>query len=206
MWTHPRVFVGCVVRIINTAPEFGMLVILPRIFSDDIGFGEEKWLQLVAITYATNIFFNLIFGALSDRIGWRMTIGTFGGIGCAVSILAFYFVPVWLGADYYWAAVLAGMFYGAMLAGFVPISALIPSLAPENKGGAMAMLNLGAGGAAFVGPAIASIFFPLVGAGGVSIIFAALYVVSIGLTTLLKLPASAQEAIEEGKTLQAVTS
>jgi polyol permease family len=206
VWTHPRVFVGCIVRIINTAPEFGMLVILPRIFIDDVGFGEAKWLQLVAITYATNIFFNLIFGALSDRIGWRMTIGTFGGIGCAISILAFYFVPIWLGADYYWAAVLAGMFYGAMLAGFVPISALIPSMAPENKGGAMAMLNLGAGGAAFVGPAIASIFFPIVGAGGVTIIFAALYVVSIGLTSLLKLPAASQAAIDEGKSLQALTT
>ncbi|HWM36629.1 MAG TPA: MFS transporter, partial [Streptomyces sp.] len=44
--THPRVVVGCLVRIINTAPEFGMLVYLPRIFSDDVGFGTDKWLQL----------------------------------------------------------------------------------------------------------------------------------------------------------------
>ncbi|MFE2678805.1 MFS transporter [Streptomyces hygroscopicus] len=188
IWTHPRVLVGCLVRVINTAPEFGMLVYLPRIFSDDIGFGEDKWLQLLAIIYGTNIFFNLIFGVLSDRIGWRTTIAGFGALGCAISVTTLYFVPTWLGADYYWVAVLAGMFYGATLAGFVPISALIPSMAPENKGGSMALLNLGAGGAAFVGPAIASLFFPLVGAGGVTLIFLALYLVAFVLTLLLKLP------------------
>ncbi|AQW54685.1 MFS transporter [Streptomyces violaceusniger] len=188
IWTHPRVLVGCLVRVINTAPEFGMLVYLPRIFSDDVGFGEDKWLQLLAIIYGTNIFFNLIFGVLSDRIGWRTTIAGFGALGCAISVTTLYFVPTWLGADYYWVAVLAGMFYGATLAGFVPISALIPSMAPENKGGSMALLNLGAGGAAFVGPALASLFFPLVGAGGVTLIFLALYLVAFVLTLLLKLP------------------
>ncbi|GAA1162949.1 MFS transporter [Streptomyces hebeiensis] len=188
IWTHPRVLVGCLVRIINTAPEFGMLVYLPRIFSDDVGFGTDKWLQLLAIIYGTNIFFNLIFGALSDRIGWRPTIAGFGALGCAISVTTLYFVPVWLGPDRYWAAVVAGMLYGATLAGFVPISALIPSMAPENKGGAMALLNLGAGGAAFVGPAIASLFLPLVGAGGVTLLFLALYLVAFLLTFLLKLP------------------
>ncbi|MBO8194479.1 MFS transporter [Streptomyces oryzae] len=188
IWTHPRVLVGCLVRIINTAPEFGMLVYLPRIFSDDVGFGTDKWLQLLAIIYGTNIFFNLIFGAVSDKIGWRTTIATFGALGCAISVTVLYFVPTWLGPDYYWVAVLAGMLYGATLAGFVPISALIPNMAPENKGGAMALLNLGAGGAAFVGPAIASLFLPLVGAGGVTIVFLVLYLVAMVLTFFLKMP------------------
>lgn len=186
--THPSVLVGCLVRVINTAPEFGMLVYLPRIFSDDVGFGTDKWLQLLAIIYGTNIFFNLIFGVVSDKIGWRTTIATFGALGCAISVMVLYFVPTLLGPDYYWVAVIAGMLYGATLAGFVPISALIPSMAPENKGGAMALLNLGAGGATFVGPAIASLFFPLFGAGGVTVIFMVLYLVALGLTMLLKLP------------------
>ncbi|NLU70291.1 MFS transporter [Streptomyces sp. HNM0574] len=186
--THPRVLVGCLVRIINTAPQFGMLVYLPRIFSDDVGFGTDKWLQLLAIIYGTNIFFNLIFGALSDKIGWRTTIATFGALGCAISVSVLYFVPTWLGPDYYWVAVIAGMLYGATLAGFVPISALIPSLAPENKGGSMALLNLGAGGATFVGPAVASLFFPLVGAAGVTLIFMALYLLALVLTLFLKRP------------------
>ncbi|AIJ26621.1 nitrate/nitrite transporter [Amycolatopsis methanolica 239] len=205
-WKNPRVGVGMIVRIINTAPEFGMLVFFPTIFADQIGFGEGRWLLLVSVIYGTNIFFNLIFGVASDRIGWQRTIFWFGAIGCAISILLLYFVPTSLGADYYWVALLVGALYGATLAGFVPISALLPSLAPENKGGAMALLNLGAGAAAFVGPAIVSLFLGPAGAAGVVIIFAALYIVAAVLTRFLKLPEATRKAIDEDVSLQDVTA
>lgn len=204
-WTNPRLLVGCIVRVINTAPEFGMLIFLPRIFSDDIGFGMTKWLQLVSIIYGSNIFFNLFFGMISDRIGWRTTIATFGALGSTISVVLLYFVPMAMGPDYYWVAVLTGIFYGATLAGFVPISALMPSMAPENKGGAMALLNLGAGGATFVGTGVVSLFYPWLGAAGVTIIFGALYVVSMVLTFFLKIPKESEKAIQEGKSLQEVT-
>ncbi|GAA3828796.1 MFS transporter [Amycolatopsis tucumanensis] len=205
-WKNPRVGVGMIVRIINTAPEFGMLVFFPTIFADQIGFGEGRWLLLVSVIYGTNIFFNLIFGVASDKIGWQSTIFWFGAIGCAISILLLYFVPTSLGADYYWVALLVGALYGATLAGFVPISALLPSLAPENKGGAMALLNLGAGAAAFVGPAIVSLFLGPAGAAGVVIIFAALYIVAAVLTRFLKLPEATRKAIDEDVSLQDVTA
>jgi len=203
-WKKPRVGVGMLVRVINTAPEFGMLVFFPTIFIEGIGFGESRWLLLVSVIYGTNIFFNLIFGVLSDRIGWRTTIFWFGAIGCAISILLLYFVPVAMGAEYYWLALLVGALYGATLAGFVPISALLPSLAPENKGGAMALLNLGAGAAAFVGPAIVSVFLGPLGAAGVVIVFAALYLVAAVMVRYLKLPEETAKAIEEDKSLQEV--
>jgi len=203
-WKKPRVGVGMLVRVINTAPEFGMLVFFPTIFIEGIGFGESRWLLLVSVIYGTNIFFNLIFGVLSDRIGWRTTIFWFGAIGCAISILLLYFVPVAMGAEYYWLALLVGALYGATLAGFVTISALLPSLAPENKGGAMALLNLGAGAAAFVGPAIVSVFLGPLGAAGVVIVFAALYLVAAVMVRYLKLPEETAKAIEEDKSLQEV--
>ncbi|MFI5613522.1 MFS transporter [Amycolatopsis sp. NPDC051903] len=203
-WRKPRVGVGMVVRIINTAPEFGMLVFFPTIFIDQIGFGESRWLLLVSVIYGTNIFFNLIFGVLSDRIGWRTTIFWFGAIGCAISILLLYFVPIAMGAQYYWLALIVGALYGATLAGFVPISALLPSLAPENKGGAMALLNLGAGAAAFVGPAIVSLFLGPAGAAGVVVIFAALYLVAAVLVRFLKLPKETARAIAGDRSLQEV--
>ncbi|HEY2062426.1 MAG TPA: MFS transporter [Amycolatopsis sp.] len=201
-WKNPRVGVGMLVRVINTAPEFGMLVFFPTIFISQIGFGENRWLLLVSVIYGTNIFFNLIFGVLSDRIGWRTTIFWFGAIGCAISILLLYFVPVAMGAQYYWLALLVGALYGATLAGFVPISALLPSLAPEHKGGAMALLNLGAGAAAFVGPAIVSLFLGPAGAAGVVIIFAALYLVAAVLVRFLKLPKETEQAITRDVSLQ----
>lgn len=196
-WKNPRVGIGMIVRVINTAPEFGLLVFFPTVFIDQIGFGETRWLVLVAVIFGSNIVFNLIFGVLSDRIGWRTTITFFGAIGCAISMLLLYFVPVWAGADYYWLALFVGALYGATLAGFVPISALLPSLAPENKGGAMALLNFGAGAAVFTGPAIVSLFLGLVGAGGVVIIFAALYVVAAVLTRFLTLPEHSVEQEQE---------
>jgi len=203
-WKNPRVGVGMIVRVINTAPEFGMLVFFPTIFAHEIGFGMSRWLLLVSVIYGTNIFFNLIFGVLSDKIGWQTTIFWFGAIGCAISILLLYFVPLNLGADYYWVALLVGALYGATLAGFVPISALLPSLAPENKGGAMALLNLGAGAATFVGPAIVSLFLGPVGAAGVVVIFAALYVVAAVLTRFLTLPETTKKAVEKDVSLTEV--
>ncbi|WP_020664297.1 MFS transporter [Amycolatopsis benzoatilytica] len=203
-WKKPRVGIGMIVRVINTAPEFGMLVFFPTIFISQIGFGESRWLLLVSVIYGTNIFFNLIFGVLSDRIGWRTTIFWFGAIGCAISILLLYFVPVAMGAQYYWLALIVGALYGATLAGFVPISALLPSLAPEHKGGAMALLNLGAGAAAFVGPAIVSLFLGPAGAAGVVIIFAALYLVAAVLVRFLKLPEETERAIENEASLHDV--
>ncbi|EHK88862.1 MFS transporter [Saccharomonospora azurea] len=203
-WKEPRVGIGMLVRVINTAPQFGMLVFFPTIFAYEIGFGMSQWLLLVSVIYGTNIFFNLIFGVASDKIGWQRTIFWFGAIGCAVSILLLYFVPLQLGKDYYWVALLVGALYGATLAGFVPISALLPSLAPENKGGAMALLNFGAGAATFVGPAIVSLFLVPLGAGGVVIIFAALYVVAAVLTRFLTLPPETQKAAEQNVSLAEV--
>ncbi|WP_216213897.1 MFS transporter [Amycolatopsis aidingensis] len=201
-WKKPRVGVGMIVRVINTAPEFGILVFFPTIFISEIGFGESRWLLLVSVIFGTNIFFNLIFGVLSDKIGWRTTITYFGAIGCAISILLLYFVPVYAGAEYYWLALLVGALYGATLAGFVPISALLPSLAPENKGGAMALLNFGAGAATFAGPAVVSLFLGPFGGAGVVIIFAALYIMAAILTRFLKLPEETEQAIEKDSTLQ----
>ncbi|WP_342593479.1 hypothetical protein [Streptomyces inhibens] len=44
------------VRIINTAPEFGFLVFLPTFFSKELGFGEGRWPTLLAVIHGTNVF------------------------------------------------------------------------------------------------------------------------------------------------------
>lgn len=61
---------------------------------------------------------------------------------------------------------------GVTMAGYVPLSALFPTLAPDNKDAAMSVLNLGAGLSAFVAPALAGLFFGWLGAGGVLAIYA----------------------------------
>ena len=96
---------------------------------------------------------------MGDRIGWRRTITFVGSCGCAFTTLGLYYVPHIFGANYP-LVVAAGMAYGIALAGFVPIAAIMAVLAPESKGAAMSIMNLGSGMSTLIGPAIAASFCP----------------------------------------------
>ncbi|WP_073755938.1 MFS transporter [Streptomyces sp. CB03234] len=187
VWRNPRIGTGAVVRAINTAPQFGFLVFLPVFFTDTLGFSLSEWLQLLSAMFATNIFFNLIFGVVGDRIGWQRTVAWFGGVGCAVTTLLLYYGTVSAGDNYALAMVLVSLF-GATLAGYVPLSALMPSLDPAHKGQAMSALNLGAGASTFLGPALVGVFLGPLGVQGVMWIFAMLYLASAVMALFLKLP------------------
>ena len=175
-WRKPKIGVACIVRIINTAPEFGFFIILPGFFEDVIGFSQAQFLTLLSAIFLSNILWNLLFGLIGDRFGWRITVATCGGFGSAVTTLLLFYVP--LATHSYVASVAVGMLYGATLAGYVPLSALMPMLAPEHRGEALSMLNLGAGAAMQVGPLLVRLFFHHVGVKGMMWIFAVLYLAS----------------------------
>ncbi|WP_247615854.1 MFS transporter [Streptomyces sp. MK37H] len=78
--------------------------------------------------------------------------------------------------------------FGATLAGYVPLSALMPSLAPRHKGQAMSALNLGAGASTFLGPAVVGLFLGPLGVQGVMWAFAVLYLASALMSAFLTLP------------------
>jgi polyol permease family len=192
-WEEPKTAIGSIVRVINTAPQNGFLVFLPIYFTETIGFSLEQWLRLLFFMFLSNIIWNLLFGFLGDKLGWRETVAFCGGVGSAITTLLLYYVPHSLGGKYsldivYPLAVIAAILYGATLAGYVPLSALMPSLAPHNKGAAMSLLNLGAGASNWVGPAIVWLFKPSLGVGGVMWIYAVLYIISAVLTMFLTLP------------------
>ncbi|MEU9984502.1 MFS transporter [Streptomyces sp. NPDC050856] len=188
VWREPRVGAGAVVRAINTAPQFGFLVFLPVFFTETLGFTLSEWLRLLSAMFATNIFFNLVFGVVGDRIGWQRTVAWCGGVGCAVTTLLLHYGTVWAGHDQVLATVLVSLF-GATLAGYVPLSALVPSLAPAHKGQAMSALNLGAGASAFIGPALVGLLLGPLGVAGVMWVFALLYLAGAVLTVFLRRPA-----------------
>jgi polyol permease family len=183
---EPKVLLGGIVRVINTTAQFAFPVFLP-IYLAEHGFSTTEWLQIWGTIFTSNIIFNLIFGFVGDSLGWRNTIMWFGGVGCAVSTLLFYYSPQLFG-DSYVAVMVTGVIWGAMLAGYVPLSALVPSLVEDSKGAAMSILNLGAGLPVFVGPAIVGIFIGLVGSSGVIWILAGLYFISAVLTKFITLP------------------
>jgi polyol permease family len=193
-WKKPKTTIGCVVRMINTAPQFGFLVFLPTFFTKTIGFTLSGWLQLLSYMFLSNIIWNLFMGIFGDKLGWRQTVAYVGGMGCAVATLLLYYVPSTF-RNHYWLAVLVAVLYGATLAGYVPLSAIMPSLAPENKGAAISMLNLGAAASAWLGPTIVALFIGPLGVAGVIWIFAILHFVSGLLALLLTLPPEVEEAI-----------
>lgn len=189
---EPKVLLGGIVRVINTTAQFAFPVFMP-IYMSQHGFSTTEWLQIWGTIFTANIAFNLIFGFVGDGVGWRNTVMWFGGVGCAVTTLLFYYSPLLFGESF-WLVLLSGVLWGALLAGYVPLSALVPSLVKKDKGAAMAILNLGAGLAVFVGPAIVGIFIGSIGNEGVVWILAGLYFLSALLTKFITLPDNAKTA------------
>lgn len=193
MKEEPKVLLGGIVRVINTTAQFAFPVFLP-LYMYEYGFTTTQWLQIWGTIFTSNIIFNLIFGFVGDRVGWRNTVMWFGGVGCGLSTLLFYYSPQ-LSMGNYWIVMICGMLWGALLAGYVPLSALVPSLVKKDKGAAVSVLNLGAGLPVFVGPAIVGIFFRYVGSEGIIWILAGLYFIGAFLTKFITL--SNKDTIKE---------
>jgi polyol permease family len=192
---EPKVLLGGIVRVINTTAQFAFPVFLPTYMASH-GLSTTEWLYIWGTIFTSNIVFNLIFGFVGDRLGWRQTIQWFGGVGCALTTLLLFYIPQFSGGNY-WALMVAGIAWGACLAGYVPLSALVPSLVKKDKGAAMAILNLGAGLAVFAGPAIVGLFIGVAGAEGVIWILAGLYLLSAVLTRFITLTNSADRLEEK---------
>ncbi|MFJ7978037.1 MFS transporter [Peribacillus sp. NPDC096379] len=197
MYTNPKVALGGVVKVINGIGIGGFVIFLPTYLAE-YGFSTSEWLKLYGSLFTVAIICNLVFGTLSDKIGWRTTISWFGGVGSALAVLAIYYTPQLFGHNYFM-MLLAMAFSGATLAGYVPLSALVPSLAPRDKGAAMSVLNLGSGLSHFVAPALVGIFIGSIGVGGIMWIFVILYLAGAVMTKFLTLPNEKKGSKEENR-------
>lgn len=194
-----KVLLGGIVRTINTTAQFAFPVFMPTYMMEH-GFSLEQWLSIWAVIFMANIAFNLIFGIVGDKIGWQKTVFWFGAVNAAISVLLFFYaIPL---TGNYYIVMGCGMLWGIALAGYVPLSALMPSLVKEDKGAAVSVLNLGAGLPVFVGPAIVGIFYNLVGSVGIIWILAGLYVLSAVLTLFITLPKGTDVAVEESAAIE----
>ena len=190
MKQEPKVLLGGIVRVINTTAQFAFPVFLPM-YMADYGFTTTEWLRIWGTIFTANIVFNLIFGFVGDKVGWRNTIIWFGAVVCGITAPLLYYSPQF-SAGNFWVVMAAGVLWGALLAGYVPLSALMPSLVKKDKGAAVSVLNLGAGLPVFVGPAIVGVFYRLVGGEGVVWILAGLYFFGAFLTKFITLPGNAK--------------
>ncbi|HLR68649.1 MFS transporter [Virgibacillus alimentarius] len=186
MKEEPKVLLGGIVRIINTTAQFAFPVFLP-VYLAQHGIPTSQWLAIWGAIFTSNILFNLVFGIVGDKLGWRNTIMWFGGIGCGITTLGLAYIPLWTSGNIYLVGAI-GIVWGACLAAYVPLSALVPSLVSKDKGAALAVLNLGAGLPVFIGPVIVGLFIGIIGDIGVIWVLAGLYFLSTVLTYFIKLP------------------
>lgn len=190
--TRPKILMGFLVRLINTAPEFGMFVVLPAVIANERGWGQGRWLLMTVCVYATNILVNALFGWVGDKIGWQRTVKWFGIVGSATGLVAWWYVPQLVPAGSTWGyvlSVIAGCVFGGLLAGFVPMGAIMPALAPDHKGAAMAMYTTAAGGAAFLGTGVVAAVLALGGGGqAVTWTFVGLYACAFVMIHFLQVP------------------
>ncbi|MGE9553571.1 MFS transporter [Erwinia amylovora] len=183
---RPRIAIGLVVKSINGIAQYGLAVFLP-LYLLDHGYSKTEWLHMWSAVFVVAIFANLFFGYFGDKFGWRNTIMWVGGVCYAIVLMLVWLVPQMAGHNFALMTFVLCL-CGVTMAGYVPLSALFPMLAPDNKGAAMSVLNLGAGLGAFLAPAIAGAFYGSLGAGGVLSIYAGLYILSAVLTPFLKTP------------------
>jgi len=195
LWREPKTAVAGVVRAIDTSSEYAFLVIMPAFFVHRIHLTLEQWLQLLSIMFLSNIIFNLMSGILADRLGYRMIIAVGGGIGGAIAIPLFYYMPLLFPGSFLVAAIF-GAIYGAAIAAFVPMSGLMPQICPKEKGAALSILGLGAGASVWLGPLIVTLFRAHLGLEGVVWIFSGLYALSALLTLFLTISPEAKAYAE----------
>lgn len=184
MKDRPKVAIGGTVRMINTISYYSFAVFLNVYMVLTIGFTIGEWASIWGTMLLANVFANILAGYASDRLGRINVIAWGGGAVTALTVLGFYYVPQAVGANY--GIIMAlGIIYGLALGMYVPLSAVVPLLAPQHKAAAVAVLNLGAGLSNFAGPALAGLVGPL-GVGPVVWILATLYLVGIFLTFMLR--------------------
>jgi polyol permease family len=209
VWREPKTLVAGIVRTVDTSSEYAFLAIMPAFFVDHLHFTQGQWLNLLSIVFLSNILFNLASGMIADKLGHRFVVAVFGCVGGFVSIPLFYYVPVWYPGNFGMAA-LVGVFYGATVAAFVPLSGLMPQVCPKEKAAALSILGLGAGASTWVGPAIVALCEGAFGMGlqGVIWTFAVIYLLSGALTMMITISPEArkynEEAIARGETVTAV--
>lgn len=179
MKREPKVLMGGIVRIINSISQFAFVVFMP-LYMRDHGMTDGQWATIWGSVFIMNIIFNLVFGIVGDKFGWNKTIAWFGGVGCAVTVLLFYYSPMII--NNFWFILACGSLWCIMLAGYVPLSALVPSLVEKDKGAAVSVLNLGAGMAQFIGPLLVKFLEKPIGYTGIAWTIAALYIVSAIMT------------------------
>ncbi|MGL4725978.1 MAG: MFS transporter [Scandinavium sp.] len=152
-------FLALVIRILCNLALFGFPIFMPLHYtSEGVGFTSEQWIRIWGIFFLVQPVTNVLWGIIGDRIGWLFQMRWVGFFGCTATTLLFYFMPLCFPANL-GVAIFFALLLALTLTSFVPMGAIFPTLAPEHKGAAISVQNLGGGIGNFIGPAVAALLF-----------------------------------------------
>lgn len=188
------------VRIINTLSLFGFAVIMPMMYTKELGFSTSQWLQIWTVFFATTLVSNVFWGIVGERLGWIKVVRWFGCIGMAISSLSFYYIPQWYNAIApasvageastmeFMVSWIPAILLGWFVAAFVPMTAIFTTLEPKHQGAAISVYNLSAGLSNFLAPAIATAVFYFFPESFIGVVYAytALYLFAFVITHFIK--------------------
>ncbi|WP_313631071.1 MFS transporter [Enterococcus devriesei] len=181
---QPRLFLGLLVKAINNIGQFGFVIMMP-IFLLQHSFSLVQWSSAWALCYIVNSFAGIIFGGLGDKYGWQKIVtlfsGTITGFSCLLLTIVINYFP-----GNYLLLVFAFIVFAVGIAAFGPLSALIPSMVPDQKVIAISVLNLGSGLSNLCGPVLITLLFQQYGGNVTLIVFALLYFFASFLSIFLK--------------------
>ena len=148
-----------IIRILCNLALFGFPIFMPLHFTtSDSGFSAEQWMRIWGIFFLVQPVTNVLWGIIGDRIGWLFQMRWVGFFGCTLTTLLFYFTPVYFPGNIT-IAMCSALLLAFTITSFVPMGAIFPMLAPNHKGAAISVQNLGGGIGNFIGPAIATLLF-----------------------------------------------
>ncbi|CAK7193413.1 Alpha-ketoglutarate permease [Commensalibacter sp. Nvir] len=153
--------IALIIRAICNFSLFGILtVVLPNFYPSSHGghFTMEQWQIISVFIYPIQPFSNVLWGMIGDRIGWLKQMRWAGFVGCGTATILLYYIPIWYPGNIY-PSICGMLFFALTITAFVPMGAIFPMLAPEHKGAAVSVQNLGGGLSSFGGPTIVSIVY-----------------------------------------------
>lgn len=191
IWRVPKVGVGGLIKIINIGGILAVMVYYVPYLTTEIDFSQSEAVLAFTVLGITGVPGNLAWGWLSDKFGWANTVQWIASPINAICIALLYWVPQAIGPNFVAIAVIM-LFWGVGTSAYVPISALVPALAPKEPAAALGVINLSTGVASLLGPAIVAVVLPGLGFQGVTWAVVGMYVLSFLLMFYVQLPGRAR--------------
>ncbi|MEW1819243.1 RbtT/DalT/CsbX family MFS transporter [Arthrobacter sp. NPDC080031] len=182
--THPKVGIGGVIRLINAFSIFVFIALLGIYMTQTIGLPIEQWQAIWGTAFLANVLGNVLMGYIASSIGELRVVRWLGAVGCILTCLALFYVPLAIGANF-WAILTMAVLWGLSVTGFVPVSAIVPRLAPERMAAAVSVLSLAAALSQMVASLIAALAEPF-GLETVIWVLVATYALAFALTYVLR--------------------